>query len=315
VLCGCDASSTLRMPRLQTNTGEEDMHGLIFVTWEKYLSDRFGSSLLHEYRNAIGETAASAPLASRVYDDATLLAGIGAACQLTGFPADTLLWEYGRYFMLNGLTSHLCAYLLNKVHSGRELLLTMRTAHTQMRRTPDGLTPPLFGYKPLPQNPDGFVLIYDSPRKICPVLVGAIEGAAERYGEQVQIVERTCMKQGADACLFEVVFAPPISGPLHLQETPPQQARLQAKQRLANFVLSVLPASDGVTLVDLQNILEWYSASPHQRRPSVLLEAVHHLQHVGLIATTANQPGDDLTHRRYWRAPTSDKAETWLGHR
>src|SRR5712692_3427248 len=155
----------LRMPCPQTYPGEENMHGLIFVTWEKYLSDRFGSSLLHEYRNAIGETAASAPLASRVYDDATLLAGVGAACQLSGFSADTLLREYGHYFMLNGLTSHLCAYLLTKVHSGRDLLLAMRDAHAQMRRTPDAITPPLFKYETISFQRNDFALIYDSPRK------------------------------------------------------------------------------------------------------------------------------------------------------
>jgi hypothetical protein len=285
----------------------EDMHGLIFVTWEKYLAERFGSSLLTVYRKAIGETAATAPLVSRVYDDATLLAGVGVACQLTHLPADTLLREYGRYFMINGLTRHLCAYLLTQVHSGRELLLMMRQAHEQMSRMPDGLTPPLFGYEALPGNPRGLMLIYDSPRKLCAVLLGAIEGAATRYRERVQIAERSCMKQGARVCLFEVVFSPPISGPLTLQETAEQLARRQEQQHLADFVLSVLPNTDGVTLADLQSILHHWQASPHQRRPSVLLEALRHLQHAGLVASTANQPGDDLTHRRYWRAPTSDQ--------
>ena len=286
------------------------MHGLIFVTWEKYLSDRFGSSLLHQYRQAIGETVASAPLASRVYDDATLLAGVGAACQLTSLPADTLLREYGRYFMLNGLTSHLCAYLLIQVHSGRELLLTMRTAHTQMRRTPDELTPPLFDYEPLPRNADGLVLIYNSPRKICSVLLGAIEGAAERYGEQVQIVERTCMKHGADTCRFEVIFSSLPSQPLQHAETPEQRARRRTQQQLADRVLSILPNEDGVTLGELRAFLQRGSINPQEFRPSVLLEALRHLQFVGLVASSANQPGDDLTHRRYWRAPTSDNEHT-----
>ena len=70
------------------------MHGLIFVTWEHYLAERFGTNLLGRYRATIGETAATAPLASRVYDDATLLAGVGVACQLTGQPADVLLRDY-----------------------------------------------------------------------------------------------------------------------------------------------------------------------------------------------------------------------------
>src|SRR5437867_1248555 len=98
------------------------MHGLIFVTWEKYLTERFGQVMLSTYRNAIGETTASAPLATRLYDDATLLAGVGVASQLTGCPAEALLREYGRYFIINGLTSHLCTYVLSQISSGRALL-------------------------------------------------------------------------------------------------------------------------------------------------------------------------------------------------
>ena len=113
------------------------MHGLIFVTWEKYLSERFGSALLKQYRAAIGETPANAPLISQVYSDDTLLAGVGVACKLTQLPVDTLLREYGHFYITNSLTSHLCAYLLSKVHSGRDLLLMMSTAHAQMRRTSD----------------------------------------------------------------------------------------------------------------------------------------------------------------------------------
>src|SRR5215469_1709476 len=137
-----------------------DMHGLIFVTWEKYLSERFSETLLKDYREAIGETPATSPLASRTYSDEVLLAGVGTACKLTGTPLDTLLWEYGRYFMLNGLTSHLCAYLLTKVNNGRDLLLMMRKAHAQMRRLPDGLTPPLFEYQVTSPLQEELSLIY-----------------------------------------------------------------------------------------------------------------------------------------------------------
>ncbi len=283
------------------------MHGLIFVTWEKYLAERFGSSLLTKYRDVIGETAATSPLASRVYDDATLLAGVGAACELTGLSADTLLWEYGRYFMINGLTNHLCAYLLTQVHSGRDLLLAMRQAHTQMRRTPDAITPPLFVYEFISSDPHEMALIYESPRKLCSVLWGAIEGAAERYGERVRIVETSCMKQGAPVCRFMLRFSAPRSGPLTRLETPEQIARRKSKQRLDRLVLSALPDNDGVTLVEVQKMLQHRQVSPQQLRPSMVLEALRHLQHVGLVASTANQPGDNLSRRRYWRAPTSGR--------
>ena len=278
------------------------MHGLMFVTWEKYLSERFKGSVLGQYRDAIGETPATSPLASRVYDDALLLAGVSAASRITGMPADRLLQEFGRYFIINGLTRHLCAYLLTQVHSGRELLLAMHDAHEQMGRLPDGLTPPLFQYAALPDTTNGLILIYGSPRKLCSVLMGAIEGAAERYDETVYIVERSCMKRGGSVCRFELRF----SGRSHESaETPEQIEHHLEQQQFAQFILSLLPASGGATLADLQTTLKQRGMSKEWTRPARLLEALRHLHYAGLVANTANQPGDDLTHRRYWRAPTS----------
>ena len=282
------------------------MHGLIFVTWEKYLADRFGSSFLSAYRDAIGETPSTVPLASRVYDDENLLAGVGAASKLAHFPVETMLREYGRYFLINGLTSHLCAYLLTQVHSGRELLLMMRKAHAQMRRIPDGLTPPVFEFEAIPTNSNGLMVVYNSNRQLCPVLCGAIEGAAERYGEKVQIVERSCMKRGATECRFEIYFYQPAAHAEAVVETPEQIARRDARQQLAELVLTALPGQNGITLTDLQRVMQhWRGVTPQQLRPSILLEALKHLQYAGLVASTANQPGDDLSNRRYWRVPTT----------
>ncbi|HLZ62445.1 MAG TPA: heme NO-binding domain-containing protein [Ktedonosporobacter sp.] len=285
------------------------MQGLIFVTWEKFLTERFGDDFFQAYRKTIGETVATAPLASRVYDDATLLAGVGAACKLSGKKADTLLREYGSYFMLNSLTRHLCAYLLTLVHSGKELLLVMSQAHHQLSRTPDGLTPPLFGYEALPGDPEGFVLIYDSPRKLCSLLLGTIEGAAALFDEKVRVVEQTCMHKGASACRFKVHFYPSSRSALPHREAPEQQARHLAQRHLAEQVFAVLPNQEGATLSDLQGLLRSRQVNSQQLRPSVLLKAVQHLQYVGLAASTANHPGDGLIQRRYWRAPTSDVEE------
>ncbi len=279
------------------------MHGLIFVTWEKYLAERFGKALLNRYRAEIGETPATSPLASHVYDDATLLAGVGAAVELTRLPVDTLLRDFGHYFMLNGLTSYRCDYLLAQVHSGRDLLLVMRDAHAQMRRTPDAITPPLFQYEATSLTSNSLTLIYDSPRQLCALLLGAVEGAAERYGEQVQVIEHTCMKQGAAACRFEVRY---FKGSQQLLETPEQLARKEAQQYLDNLVLAALPDVDGMTLPELQARLLSWQPGPHTLRPSLLLTALYHLQHAGLVATSANQSGDIMSNRRYWRAPTSD---------
>ncbi len=274
------------------------MHGLIFVTWEKYVAERFGGTTLRKYRDALGETSATAPLTSRVYEDAALLAGVTTINTMTLVAPETLLQEFGRYFILNGLTRHLCAYLLTQVNNARDLLLTMHDAHEQMSRLPEGLTPPLFEYRIQHTRPTELTIIYNSPRKLCPVLLGAIEGAAERYGEKVSIVEQTCMKHGASACRFKVHF---FAASVTKQDTPEQQKREQNRRQFAEFILSCLPDQDGITLEDLQHLLARRGVSARTARPALLLEALRHLQFVGLVATTANQPGDQFVHRRYWR--------------
>lgn len=281
------------------------MQGLIFVTWEKYLSERFSGSVLREYRDKLGNALPTALLASRVYDDSVLLTGVAAASNITSVPVEILLREFGRYFITNGLTRHLCAYILTQVHSGRELLLAMHDAHQQMSRLPDGLTPPLFQYTTRNKNSNELTLIYDSPRKLCSVLIGAIEGAAERYGEQVHIFERTCMKRGNSACRFEIRFS---ASSKEVLETREQSERHQAKQHFAQYILSLLPnnGGGGVTLAELQKTLALRGIQQERIRPALLLEALRHLHYAGLVATTANHAGDDLMHRRYWRAPTSD---------
>jgi predicted hydrocarbon binding protein len=224
------------------------MHGLIFVTWEKYLTERFGGTTLREYRAALGETPATAPLASRVYEDAALLAGVTTINRITHVARETLLREFGRYFILNGLTRHLCAYLLTQVNNARDLLLTMHDAHEQMSRLPEGLTPPLFEYRIQHTRPTELTIIYNSPRKLCSVLLGAIEGAAERYGEKVSIVEQTCMKQGAAVCRFRARF---FAASADRQDTPEQLKRDQDRRHFAQYILSCLPDKDGITLEEL----------------------------------------------------------------
>lgn len=300
------------------------MHGLIFVTWEKYLAERFGSSLLGDYRRATGQAIGDSPLASRVYSDEALLAGVGEAHRLTRVPVDTLLYEYGRYFIMNGLTSRLCAYLLDQVTGGRDLLLIMSRAHEQMTHADGAITPPIFGYEVIPGDTQLLRLRYDSPRKLCTLLTGAIEGAAERYGERAQVVEQACMKRGAPACIFAIRFspgdvahatgAPGISGASVAESTPSNvsqvgpedHVRREAQRQLADAVYAVLPDVDGVTLPEVQVALSQQFPQVHEAaRPFLVLEAINHLTHAGWASTSANETGDTLGSRRYWRVPRS----------
>lgn len=279
------------------------MHGLIFVTWEKYLSERFGTLFLQTYRETIGETLSNLPVANRLYDDTILLAGVGAASKQADLPVDTLLREYGRYFIINGLTGHLCSYILSNVHNSRDLLLTMRDAHARLRRTMHGMVPPLFEYGK-PSAPNEVVILYDSERKLCSVLKGAVEGAAQRYGETAQVHEQTCMKRGDAVCQIVARFSPPTSDPERYRD-PARQSQRAAQAVLMKEIWTILPEAgtiNGFTLAEVIERLRKYRKTEESLlRPAVLVEALYQLQFAGYIISTASDPGDTLVERRYWR--------------
>ncbi len=70
-------------------------------------------------------------------------------------------------------------------------------------------------------------------------------------------------------------------------------------------MLAALPGfgtAEGASLGDLQQLLMRRGVVKNQLlRPAVLLEAIQQLQFAGLVKSSANQPGDDLLSRRYWR--------------
>jgi hypothetical protein len=116
---------------------------------------------------------------------------------------------------------------------------------------------PLFHYQAL-ARPGEVRLLYDSQRKLCSVLWGAIEGAAERYGEQVHIVERSCMKRGASVCPIEAQFSDPLDDASPLPHIPERVAREAQQLELRRLVLALLPGygtTDGATLGGLQERL------------------------------------------------------------
>ena len=81
-------------------------------------------------------------------------------------------------------------------------------------------------------------------------------------------------------------------------------AAWRARLRLCYPVYLILPDEDGVTLNEAQSRVQArFPDIEEAARPFILLEAINHLVHVGWVATSANEPGDALGIRRYWRAP------------
>jgi hypothetical protein len=177
------------------------VHGLIFTTFRDFLTTQYGPTI------AAGVFEGdSGHLLTEAYPDEDFVAAVKRACELTGLGTDDLVREFGAFA---GDTTFPRLYPGHYDAAGntRAFLLGVENLiHELVRATIPKATPPRLGVTTL--GDDGVRINYASPRKLCLLVRGVVEGTARHYGETVAIEETACMHRGDPACLFELRFSP-----------------------------------------------------------------------------------------------------------
>jgi predicted hydrocarbon binding protein len=186
-------SSDARLP-------DPDVHGLIFVSFRDYLVAEHGPAT--EAHIMAGE---GRYFVSEGYPDERFTGLVERACRSTGMPHDELLREFGA-FTAEKTFARLYPALFDLSGTARSFLLTVESRIHQVVRVamPDALPPELDVAE---LGDDGVAIVYTSPRRLCSMLRGLVEGTARRYGEAAHIDEPRCMLRGDGQCTLEVRFS------------------------------------------------------------------------------------------------------------
>lgn len=115
-------------------------------------------------------------------------------------PAGELLAEYGRFWAVGARNSYPTVFA---APDARSFLLRFGGIHVASRGLP-GARPPEIAVRDA--GPGELVLRYDSPRRMCGLVRGMVEGIAEAYGERVRLEEPECLLRGDPHCTFRVAF-------------------------------------------------------------------------------------------------------------
>jgi hypothetical protein len=175
------------------------VHGLIFASFRDYLLTEHGPEVAHavtagEPQYALGEA----------YPDEQFLALLERTCERTSLPVDELLFEFG-VFTAAMTFARLYAVLFRASPSARDFLLTVeRPIHEVVRETLPDARPPELAVTDLGER--GLEIVYSSPRRICALLRGLVEGTGRVYDERLEVDEPECMHRGAPACRVLVRF-------------------------------------------------------------------------------------------------------------
>jgi hypothetical protein len=276
------------------------VHGIIFVSWDRFLQAAFGNRFFQRYRTEMRNKGHFDSLISQTYPDEHLNQALLFVCREQNISLDDLLHAFGQYYIVNELTGFVCAALLQKVKSAKELLLVMADTHLQLKqassemRTSHVISPPVFKYKHIHGRPDQLVVVYEGSRQLCPLLEGAIEGAGLRYHEKVNIVHtpNECMRHGASACLLFIQFEPLKDALAH-----EQSERVRSQEDIRKLILQILPHDihKALTVDQLSEAIRQSQTGPDMRICQLDV-ALRQLMAIGLVAST-----NTFRHCRYWR--------------
>ncbi len=173
------------------------MHGLIFISFRDYLAGQHEAGIAQDVMS--GEPVY---LLSEAYPDERFNALVERACVETGMERDTLLHDFG-VFTAQRTFARLYSPIFAMYPSTRSFLLDVeRPIHELVRVAIPNALPPELAVSEL--GDDGLSIVYTSPRQLCPLLSGLVEGTARHYRETVRVEEQTCMRRGDPACTFEV---------------------------------------------------------------------------------------------------------------
>jgi heme-NO-binding protein len=175
------------------------VHGLIFASLRDYLHTEHGASVAHAV--TAGEPQYTL---SEAYPDEQFLALLERACEQTGLDLEAFLFEFG-VFTAATTFARLYSVLFRLSPTARDFLLTVETPiHDTVRVTMPDARPPELKVADLGEA--GLEILYTSPRRVCAMLRGLVEGTARVYDEHVDIAEPECMHRGDPACRVVVRF-------------------------------------------------------------------------------------------------------------
>jgi hypothetical protein len=177
------------------------VHGLIFTSFRDFVTTQYGPGIAKSVLEGH-----PVHLLTEAYPDEDFLAIVKKACEQTRVETNDLVREFG---VFAGETTFPRLYPAYYAVAGgaRPFLLTVEALiHELVRATIPNATPPQLLVTP--RDEDGVQINYSSPRKLCVLLRGLVEGTASHYGEQAAIEETACMHRGDPACVFQIRFSP-----------------------------------------------------------------------------------------------------------
>jgi hypothetical protein len=176
------------------------VHGFIVSEIKGYVTEKLGPEAWKTLLKQAG-VADREYVNYLEYPDEEVVHLVATASRVTGTPVPDILEDFGRYVGRDLLRIY--RPLVQPQWRTLEFLENVEhTVHDVVRSRNRTARPPALECTRL--GADRVVVVYRSPRRLCALAKGIIQGLAGHYGDTVAISEETCMHEGAPQCRMVV---------------------------------------------------------------------------------------------------------------
>lgn len=179
------------------------MKGVIFTFLADMVEEQFG---IETWQNILDEASPEHKgvyIACESYSDEELMQLAGAACKLLDIPADKLLYAYGQH-LFGSFAKNYSNFMTPHTELKSFLLSIEDVIHVEVSKLFTSPIERVFEYED--PAPDKLIMYYESPRKMCQLAEGLINGAASYYNTEYRLDHTTCMHKGDKRCTLELSF-------------------------------------------------------------------------------------------------------------
>jgi hypothetical protein len=178
------------------------MKGVVFNLLEQAVTDAHGADAWMDLIDAAGVDGTYTSLGS--YPDEEMFALVGAASAALNLPPEAILRWFGQKAMPM-LAVKYGAFFEGHRNAESFVLSVNDIIHPEVRKLYSGAGCPHFHFT---HEPDGQLIVgYHSPRKLCHLAQGFIEGASAHFGQSVEVAHLACMADGNPICRLGVRWA------------------------------------------------------------------------------------------------------------
>lgn len=173
------------------------MKGVVFTAFNDLVEQEFGIAVWEELLEAVNPDSHGIYTAVEDFPDDEMVAMLGELSKRTGIPAEELLRVFGKFLFAVLARRH--AVFVDQQPDFFEFLSSIDgVIHKEVHKLYENPHLPVMDAKALDENT--LQVSYRSPRKLCHLAVGLIEGAADHYASTVSVSHNRCMHDGADSC-------------------------------------------------------------------------------------------------------------------